>query len=418
MLTYALIGLGGAIGSLLRAWIGVLMVALTGPAFPWGTILINILGSALIGFFGTLTATDGRFAVPSEARAFVMVGVCGGFTTFSSFSLQTFDLARDGRPGQALANVALSILLCVGGVAAGHSAALLLRMSGPVRLAPVRLGAAGSGSLGDTSLIALHRPESVQVMLDVAARLMAREHDRMTALAIDGPVLADLQPTEEVLTTERREAMSDRRRGWVEAMRPTLDQWVRTERADGHRARWIEIKGDGTRAILEHGRQAHLLLLEHRPDDPAGLARIRTALLHASRPVLLVPLRENGEIGRIVAVAWRDDAHARQAVRAAMPILSRAERVIVLHVGGSGRSDAVPPDVFGTLVVEARTVPDAGIGVGEQILTVAHAARADLLVMARYDHHHDRAPEALFDGVTEAILRAATLPVLMHPKDA
>ncbi len=74
--------------------------------FPWGTILINIVGSFIIGFFGALTASDSRLQVHADARAFVMVGICGGYTTFSSFSLQTLDLFRDGKPGAAVANIA------------------------------------------------------------------------------------------------------------------------------------------------------------------------------------------------------------------------------------------------------------------------------------------------------------------------
>ena len=120
LLTYALIALGGAIGSVARAWLGNALVALTGPAFPWGTIAINVLGSFVIGLFGTLTATDGRFAASFDTRAFVMVGLCGGFTTFSSFSLQTLDLLRSGQSGRALVNVAASVVLCVGAVALGH----------------------------------------------------------------------------------------------------------------------------------------------------------------------------------------------------------------------------------------------------------------------------------------------------------
>lgn len=120
MTTYLWIALGGALGSMGRAWLGVLMIRLTGPQFPWGTILINILGSFVIGFFGTLTGSYGRFAATPDARAFVMVGLCGGFTTFSAFSLQTLDLARDGRPGQALVNIGLSVILCLVAVAAGH----------------------------------------------------------------------------------------------------------------------------------------------------------------------------------------------------------------------------------------------------------------------------------------------------------
>jgi protein CrcB len=130
VLSYALIGLGGAIGSIGRAWLGTAMLALTGAGFPWGTILINVVGSFVIGFVGTLTAADGRFAAAADLRAFLMVGVCGGFTTFSSFSLQTLDLLRYGRPGPALANILLSVALCLGSVAAGHWLAATIRTGG------------------------------------------------------------------------------------------------------------------------------------------------------------------------------------------------------------------------------------------------------------------------------------------------
>ena len=73
-----------------------------------------------MGFFGTFTLASGRFAVSENIRLFVMVGLCGGFTTFSSFSLQTFDLLRSGAWGKALANVLLSVVLCFAAVAVGH----------------------------------------------------------------------------------------------------------------------------------------------------------------------------------------------------------------------------------------------------------------------------------------------------------
>jgi CrcB protein len=120
MIGYLWIGLGGALGSVGRAWLAVTVARITGPQFPWGTILINIVGSFVIGFFGTLTASGSRFPVPADARAFVMIGICGGFTTFSSFSLQTLELARDGRMAQALGNIGLSVTLCLSAVAAGH----------------------------------------------------------------------------------------------------------------------------------------------------------------------------------------------------------------------------------------------------------------------------------------------------------
>ena len=84
-LTYFWIALGGALGSVARCWLGIYVARLTGLTFPWGTILINTLGPMVIGFFATLTGPDGRMAVSVDARAFVMVGLCGGFTTFSAF---------------------------------------------------------------------------------------------------------------------------------------------------------------------------------------------------------------------------------------------------------------------------------------------------------------------------------------------
>lgn len=125
MLIYFWVGLGGALGSMARLWLGVRVVSLTGLAFPWGTVLVNILGSLVIGFVATLTGPNGRLVVPVEAQAFVMVGMCGGFTTFSAFSLQTLELARDGRLLYAGANIALSVVLCLGAVILGHWLATL-----------------------------------------------------------------------------------------------------------------------------------------------------------------------------------------------------------------------------------------------------------------------------------------------------
>ncbi len=113
------IALGGALGSVARYWLALWALPLS-RSLPWGTIGINITGSFAISFFGTLTLAHGRHPVPETARLFFMVGVCGGFTTFSSFSLQTLDLLRAGATGRALANAAVSVLLCLGSVTAGH----------------------------------------------------------------------------------------------------------------------------------------------------------------------------------------------------------------------------------------------------------------------------------------------------------
>ncbi len=113
------IGLGGALGTIARYWIAVLAIPVS-RSLPWGTIGINIAGSFLIGFVGTLTLASGRHPLPETVRLFVMVGFCGGFTTFSSFSLQTLDLLRGGAWSRACINIALSVLLCLAAVAAGH----------------------------------------------------------------------------------------------------------------------------------------------------------------------------------------------------------------------------------------------------------------------------------------------------------
>jgi CrcB protein len=120
MLTPLLVALGGAIGSLARYWLALWAIPLS-RSLPWGTILINIGGSFAIGLFGTLTLAHGRYPVSDQGRLFFMVGVCGGFTTFSSFSLQTFDLLRSGATARALLNIGLSVLLCLGAVALGHA---------------------------------------------------------------------------------------------------------------------------------------------------------------------------------------------------------------------------------------------------------------------------------------------------------
>jgi CrcB protein len=119
------IALGGAPGSVARYSLA-LFAAPVSRSLPWGTILVNVTGSFAIAFFATLTMENGRHPLPDTARLFFMVGVCGGFTTFSSFSLQTLDLLRAGALGRALANILLSVVLCLGSVAIGYAAGLKL----------------------------------------------------------------------------------------------------------------------------------------------------------------------------------------------------------------------------------------------------------------------------------------------------
>ena len=126
---YLWVALGGALGSVARYALGNAMTLALGADFPWGTLLINVLGSFVISFFGVLSGAQARFPVPFEARVFVTVGLCGGFTTFSSFSLQTVELARNGQPMRAALYVAASATLCITACALGYAAAAALNAS-------------------------------------------------------------------------------------------------------------------------------------------------------------------------------------------------------------------------------------------------------------------------------------------------
>ena len=124
-----IVAAGGAVGTVARYGIAQFMAPVS-QSLPWGTIAINVAGSCLIGGFGALTVANGRHPAPESVRLFVMIGLCGGFTTFSSFSLQTFDLIRDGAMGRATLNVAISVVACLGAVAAGHYAVSSLNGAG------------------------------------------------------------------------------------------------------------------------------------------------------------------------------------------------------------------------------------------------------------------------------------------------
>jgi len=120
MWIYLWIAVGSALGGMARYWCSAIAARLLGETFPWGTLLVNIVGSLIIGFFATLTGPDGRLLVGSTTRLFVMVGFCGGYTTFSSLSLQTLNLIHDGEFLYAGLNIAASVVLCLLAVWIGH----------------------------------------------------------------------------------------------------------------------------------------------------------------------------------------------------------------------------------------------------------------------------------------------------------
>ena len=122
MLAYLWVAIGGAFGSMARYGIGGLVSDRFGVAFPWGTLVINVTGSFIIGILGALTAPEGKMTPQSRALAtqLLITGVCGGYTTFSSFSLQTLKLIRDREWFYAGGNMLLSVVLCMIAVWLGY----------------------------------------------------------------------------------------------------------------------------------------------------------------------------------------------------------------------------------------------------------------------------------------------------------
>ena len=126
MLNAFWIFIGGGLGSVARWWFSGLIASTVGQTFPWGTLAVNVSGSFVIGLFATLTEPGGRWLAPTSFREFFIWGICGGYTTFSSFSLQTLTLAQAGEWLYAGANVLLSVISCLVAVWLGHLIAVMI----------------------------------------------------------------------------------------------------------------------------------------------------------------------------------------------------------------------------------------------------------------------------------------------------
>ncbi|MGH8496773.1 MAG: fluoride efflux transporter CrcB [Gammaproteobacteria bacterium] len=119
-MSYVWIATGSALGGMARYWCSGLIAHRIGETFPWGTIAVNVIGSFVIGILAALAEPEGRIFISSSARQFLMIGLCGGFTTFSAFSLQTLALLREGDALRAGANVVLSVAFCLIAVWIGY----------------------------------------------------------------------------------------------------------------------------------------------------------------------------------------------------------------------------------------------------------------------------------------------------------
>lgn len=126
LLAYLWIALGSAIGGIGRFALSGVIANWIGAIFPWGTLVVNVTGCFVIGIFNALTGPDGIFLVPVNVRLFVMVGMCGGYTTFSSFSLESLNLMRNGEWLAAGGYIGASVLFCLIGVWLGHIAGMAI----------------------------------------------------------------------------------------------------------------------------------------------------------------------------------------------------------------------------------------------------------------------------------------------------
>jgi len=128
MITLA-IALGGPLGSVARYWLSTIFDSRLGAGFPWGTFWVNVTGCVVIGFAASLTLPDGRAWGSVESRQFLITGFCGGYTTFSTFSLQTLTLLKEGDWIQAFAYILGSVVLCLFGIWLGQTAATLVNQT-------------------------------------------------------------------------------------------------------------------------------------------------------------------------------------------------------------------------------------------------------------------------------------------------
>ena len=126
MQVYLWIALGSALGGAGRHWCTEVITRQWGEAFPWGTLTVNLVGSLLIGLVATLSEPDGRLLMSPTTRQFIMIGLFGGFTTFSAFSLQVLNLMRDGQWMPAGLYILGSVVLCLAGVWLGHGLGLAI----------------------------------------------------------------------------------------------------------------------------------------------------------------------------------------------------------------------------------------------------------------------------------------------------
>jgi nucleotide-binding universal stress UspA family protein len=183
-------------------------------------------------------------------------------------------------------------------------------------------------------------------------------------------------------------------------------------------ARWREEEGDAIQRLLLHGRHSDLIVMA-RPTQSDALPanRLEILLLQCGRPLLIVPTRPAQAALATAMVCWKETSDAARAVSAAMPLLTRVKRVIIVSI----REDAAPEpgaveDLVGQMAwhglnCESQILPRDGKSTADVLFSVAENFAVDVMVMGGYGHSHAR--EVLFGGCTQAAIETANIPILL-----
>jgi nucleotide-binding universal stress UspA family protein len=268
--------------------------------------------------------------------------------------------------------------------------------------------------MADVVLVVLRRPEMAEALLRAALRIAnLMGGARLSVLAVREPIGVSALAAEALIAEAKsvvwaRQQEQDR----VSALRSTFDRWLRNSGAE---ARWAEVEGSAPTVIGERGSRVDLIVAG-QPLEADRLARqaFSAALFGTDRPVLLLPGGSAGTFGRRVAIAWRDEKRAVNAVIPALRYLSNAEQVDVLM----GVRDAVPEPSMPRVLLEhgisaeLHILPIGPGPFGRTLLDAARRLGADMLVMGAYAHSPLR--ELILGGVTRYMLEHANLPVLMR----
>ena len=258
--------------------------------------------------------------------------------------------------------------------------------------------------MGEVVVVVLDGAEDAGGLLDAGARLLRiGGGGRLVALAVRVPPLATIMPSEEVLTARREAELRAGQAQWAGRLKAIVDARMGVE--------WVDVEGDAAEIVAEHGGRADAIVLARPADHTSERQReyMHAALFDTECPVLVVPTGFARPFGRVVAIAWKEDGGALNAVRASLPILRAAEAVHVLCADAS----PVLPAVLAEHDIAAELHAADGEGsTAARLLRTAHRVGADLLVMGAFTHGEWR--ERLFGGVTAAMLAGADLPLLMR----